>query len=159
MFAGDLGAGKWASDVAYDHYGNISLIASGMGEGIGDNFVVANVHQDKSVTFDLICLNEPDMNCLGKLTDYNLTTDIEEPNSSGAVKVYPTLVKNYLTIESSTNSIWQADIFDLKGQHLHHSEHAPNSKAQIYLKSLPTGMYYVRINSETSIETRKFIIE
>ncbi|WP_340113440.1 metallophosphoesterase family protein [Maribellus mangrovi] len=74
MFAGDIGGAAWSSDFMYDRFDNISLIASGMGEGPGDNFVITNVHSDKSVTYDLICLSDSTLNCFGDLTDYRLTT-------------------------------------------------------------------------------------
>ncbi|WP_319592070.1 metallophosphoesterase [uncultured Draconibacterium sp.] len=73
MFAGDVGAGSWSSDFMYDKYDNISLVASGMGEGDGDNFVIINIHSDKSVTYDLVCMSDSTLNCFGDLTDYQLT--------------------------------------------------------------------------------------
>ncbi len=73
MFAGDVGAASWSSDFSYDKYKNISLISSGMGEEDGDNFVIINVHSDKTVSYDLICLEEGTLNCFGNLTDYRLT--------------------------------------------------------------------------------------
>ncbi len=41
--AGDLEAASWSNDFMYDSYDNIRLMGSGMGEGIGDNFIVINV--------------------------------------------------------------------------------------------------------------------
>ncbi|WP_136468220.1 metallophosphoesterase family protein [Flagellimonas onchidii] len=70
MFAGDTGD----SDVGYMYHkeGNIVLIASGMGGGKEDNFIIVNVNKDKSVDFDLIALNGSDLNGLGRLEDYVL---------------------------------------------------------------------------------------
>ena len=59
MFAGDVGA--FASHVPiYYNYSNMSLIASGMGGGEHDNFLVVNVINDKehSVAIDLVWLNK-----------------------------------------------------------------------------------------------------
>ncbi len=72
FFAGDIGATERASDFMYDSYDNITFIASGMGEGNGDNFVVVNVDNDKNVSFDVICLDEDDPNCFGKPLDWNI---------------------------------------------------------------------------------------
>ena len=72
MFAGDVGATNSSADYMYDSYDNITLIASGMGEGIGDNFLVVDVMSEGSVTYRLISLNCMDINCLGKLEDYIL---------------------------------------------------------------------------------------
>lgn len=58
MFAGDVGAGSWATDFYYDQYDNITFMASGMGDGKGDNYVVLHVAKDKSVTYDKIVIDE-----------------------------------------------------------------------------------------------------
>lgn len=70
--AGDIGANSAASDFMYDSYDNITFVASGMGEGIGDNFIVINVDENKNVTFDLICLNSDTLKCFGELTRYKI---------------------------------------------------------------------------------------
>ena len=72
MFAGDVGAGSWSSDYMYDKYSNITLIASGMGDGDGDNFVIVNVTANDTINYDLISLNCEDIKCLGRLEDYIL---------------------------------------------------------------------------------------
>ena len=72
MFAGDVGAAFWSADYMYDKYNNITLIASGMGEGIGDNFLVVNVSAFNPVKYNLISLNCEDIKCLGRLEDYIL---------------------------------------------------------------------------------------
>ncbi len=72
MFAGDVGAGSWSSDFIYDRYDNITLIASGMGEGIGDNFLIVDVMTYNALSYRLISLNCEDINCLGKLEEYTL---------------------------------------------------------------------------------------
>lgn len=73
MFAGDLGAGSWANNLFYDQYDNITLVASGMGDGDGDNYIIVNVDENKLVTYDLICLNKEDQLCTKDLVDYKLT--------------------------------------------------------------------------------------
>ncbi len=55
--AGDIGATEKASDYMFDQYDNITFIASGMGEGNGDNFVVIKVDSDKKISFELVFLN------------------------------------------------------------------------------------------------------
>ncbi len=72
MFAGDVGAGSWSADYMFDKYDNITLIASGMGEGIGDNFLIVDVMIDNSVEYRLIPLNCEDIHCLGKLEEYTI---------------------------------------------------------------------------------------
>ncbi len=55
-----------------DNYDNITFIASGMGEGIGDNFLIADVMSDNTVTYRLISLNCEDINCPGSLEDFSI---------------------------------------------------------------------------------------
>jgi hypothetical protein len=72
MFAGDVGAASWSADYMYDKYDNITLVASGMGEGIGDNFIIVDIMSDNAVKYRLISLNCEDINCLGNLEEYIL---------------------------------------------------------------------------------------
>ncbi len=157
MFAGDIGAGSWASDVAYDQYENISFIASGMGEGVGDNFVVVNIHTDKSISYDLICLNDPDPDCLGQLIDYKLSTGILEINELEEIKLYPNPVTDWLTIESSFRSDWKIELFDLTGHQIHHAAYTGSDHPQIFLGSLPKGIYFLKIRSERTSGNWKII--
>jgi hypothetical protein len=52
--AGDIGANSTAIDYMFDQYDNITFIASGMGEGNGDNFVIINVDEKKDISFEKI---------------------------------------------------------------------------------------------------------
>ena len=58
----------------YDHYANIHLIATGMGGGRRDNFVICHVHDSGSVSFKLVALNEDNEAALGRLEEYRLDT-------------------------------------------------------------------------------------
>ena len=71
FFAGDLGANGLAAPFMYHHYDNMTLIASGMGHEVKDNFVFVNVYPDGKVAFELIAL-QGEVNSLGKLEDYVL---------------------------------------------------------------------------------------
>ena len=72
MFAGDVGAFNTGSEFMYHQYENITLIASGMGGNVRDNFIIIDVHEDASVSYRLIALNAPDISALGDLEDYTL---------------------------------------------------------------------------------------
>jgi len=72
MFAGDVGAFNTGSEFMYHQYENITLIASGMGGNVRDNTIIIDVHEDASVSYRLIALNDPDINALGDLLDYEL---------------------------------------------------------------------------------------
>jgi hypothetical protein len=71
MFASDIGAGSWSADLMYDCYDNITFVASGMGEGNGDNFVIVNVNKEV-VNFELIALDGDNIHAMGDLEDYDL---------------------------------------------------------------------------------------
>ncbi len=76
MFAGDMGAASWSSDYMYDTFDNITLIGSGMGEGIGDNIIIIDVDEWGNIDYDLIAINGADIHALGELEDYELPTSI-----------------------------------------------------------------------------------
>jgi hypothetical protein len=71
FFAGDLGARSYANAYMYYKEANITLIASGMGAGLEDNFIITEVHEDGSVNFQL-CAMQGEMNRLGNLKDFIL---------------------------------------------------------------------------------------
>ncbi|MCH7535959.1 MAG: metallophosphoesterase [Bacteroidetes bacterium] len=72
LFAGDLGAKKGREEFMYYKYGNLTFIASGMGEGKRDNFIIIDVKKDKSFDYRLIALNGDNIHKLGDLQDYVL---------------------------------------------------------------------------------------
>ncbi len=158
MFAGDIGAGNWTPDVVYDHYDNISFIASGMGEGPGDNFVVVNTHTDKSVSYDLICLNDSNINCLGKLTDYQISSGIKVPDNDEMVNIYPNPASEQLFIDSKFDSTAKILIFKLSGQALLESTIKANTVSCIDISTLSKGIYFLKMASNETISFHKLII-
>ena len=70
MFAGDVGGGSWSADYMYDKYDNVTFIASGMGDGAGDNFLIVDVMTNNTVEHRLVSLNCEYINCLGKLEEF-----------------------------------------------------------------------------------------
>ena len=58
------------------NYDNIKFISSGMGDEDGDNFIVVNVNSDGSLSYDLICLSDTNIHCLGVLTDHLVVNEI-----------------------------------------------------------------------------------
>lgn len=55
-FAGDVGAANWAEDFTDHAYGNIRLIASGMGKDEGSNFIVVEVFKNGDVKIQFVFL-------------------------------------------------------------------------------------------------------
>jgi len=74
MFCGDVGVRPSGESYMYDHYANIHLVATGMGGGEKDNFIIVQVLSDGTVTFRLIALNGDNIDALGRLEDYQLPT-------------------------------------------------------------------------------------
>ncbi len=161
MFAGDVGAGSWAADFMYDRYGNISFIASGMGEGEGDNFVVSNVYKDKSVSYDLICLNNPVLHCFGDLTDYRLTTDTSQQlDNEEKILIYPNPAsrKFHIRVNSSEKKTIQFHLYDLTGKKVMTKNILANALTEISFEN-GKGLYLYRVEQNgLTITTGKLIL-
>ncbi len=71
LFAGDTGA--YERGIMYDKTDNVRLIASGMGGRKEDNFVIVDIADTGVVSFELIALNGPSIDGMGKLEDHSLT--------------------------------------------------------------------------------------
>jgi hypothetical protein len=157
MFCGDLGAVSSSSDVMYDNYDNISFIGSGMGDVIGENFVVVNVLNNKSVEYDLICLGNVE-DCLGELEDYQLTTGYPPIDSNFAeFNVFPNPAKDHINIRIDTNS--KVTIYNISGQKVLEQFIFGKIKSRINVSVLSKGMYIGIINNESSYKNFKFIIQ
>lgn len=162
MFSGDVGAGSWAVDFMYDKYDNISLIASGMGEGPGDNFIVVNILENNSVTYDLICLTDTVLNCFGNITDYRLTTSATSyQNESIDIQVYPNPVNNRLrvSIHSAKESLLNFHLYDLNGRKIMSRKIPVNAVVEIE-PTLNNGIYFYRVaQDDIKIKSGSLIIQ
>lgn len=67
LFAGDVGAFDWGTAVFYEQMNNVTYIASGMGGGVYDNYLIVDVGKDESVKYRIIGLNGQEMR---KIDDY-----------------------------------------------------------------------------------------
>lgn len=153
--AGDFGAAYWSDDFMYDTYDNISFVGTGMGEGIGDNFIVINVNTNKSVSYDLICLNNPELNCFGDLVDYKITS-IQE--NSNPIAVYPNPSSGKFKLEFPQSFIETVQIIALDGQVIWESQVFKHSKLEVDLSHLPKGLYLLRTTGSKLSTTMKIIL-
>lgn len=161
MFAGDVGARNWSHDFMYDSYDNISLVASGMGDGIGDNFVVINVDAQKNVKYDLICLNDSVLNCFGQLTDFKITPQITGVNllpKLDSNSVYPNPATNTLTIELDRAYETIIRIFNMQGQLMLEKKSKNKSSQTLDVSQLTEGIYIIKTNSEVKKSMIKFVV-
>ncbi|MCZ4409044.1 T9SS type A sorting domain-containing protein [Cryomorphaceae bacterium 1068] len=159
IFAGDLGA-SWSSVVSYDRYNNITFIASGMGGQDGDNFVVVNIDSDKTVSYDLICLNDQDLFCLGELNDYltvDITTSTESEEQTGTNFIYPNPSDQFINVSTNQASILQ--LYDMKGALILEENCNEYSNQPINISQLQNGLYTAKLSSESETRVQKLIIQ
>ena len=72
LIAGDIGVRPDGTGYFYDHYANLTLIASGMGNRPTDNFVVIDVPATGAPGYRLIALDGDDIHALGRLEEYRI---------------------------------------------------------------------------------------
>ena len=152
MFAGDLGA-SWSTNVTYDRYNNIRLMASGMGDQDGENFIVVNVNSDKSVDYDLICLSDSNVSCLGELTSYLMVDSVP----SFSCTTFPNPANQYFTISANQKGTLQ--LFDIKGKLVLEVPCNGLPDQKINISDLNKGVYIARANSDKGLITQKIVIE
>jgi hypothetical protein len=153
MFAGDMGAVDWSADFMYDRYRNISLIASGMGEGPGDNFIVVNIKSDKTVNYDLICLNDSVTECFGELTDYRLTTGTSSDfKHQEEIIVYPNPanLKFNIKIKGDEGNRFNFSLFTATGTKIFGQTIFANTNEEIQPNLVP-GFYFYKIEKHGKI--------
>ncbi|HOZ30411.1 MAG TPA: T9SS type A sorting domain-containing protein [Bacteroidales bacterium] len=157
MCAGDLGAASYASSLMYDQYDNITYIATGMGKLTDDNFIVINVDQNKDISYDLICLNEEELNCLGDLEDYEISP-ISDINTE-EISLYPNPTSDIFSIDFG-NNIGNKEIFvcNLNGEIVYNEIYGVENLISINTNSFASGVYFVEIKYQDKIEVKKLII-
>lgn len=69
FIAGDVGAFTGQSGAVYERASNIHFIASGMGGGTEDNYLIVKVFDDSGVEFELVPISLVNPQPLGRLTD------------------------------------------------------------------------------------------
>ncbi len=71
FFAGDVGAGSWASDINYTKPNNhIHLIANGMGDGVNDSFIMVSVSEYAEPKFSVISVDPSAENQIQNLESF-----------------------------------------------------------------------------------------
>ena len=158
FFAGDMGAGYWSNNFMYDSYDNLSYVCSGMGDGNGDNFVVINVDSLKSVSYDLICLNDTVLNCFGNLTDYIIssTSSVVKPEF---VSFYPNPTHDMVSLRFDRRyADVSVSIFDLFGKLVLTRKYQNAFNEKINLIDLQKGLYFVTVTVNDLHQTMKLVL-
>ena len=71
FFAGDVGAGSWASDISYTKPSSqIHLIASGMGDGVNDSFIMVTMNAHSHPEFSVISVDSTNKNQVQNLDHF-----------------------------------------------------------------------------------------
>jgi len=108
----------------------------------------------------LICLNE-NFDCLGELTDYNITYMPE--NKIKKIETYPNPVKNVITINFNNNINYNSleiIVYNIVGQTKKISDYSfiEDNKVQINTSNLNKGIYFLKIIFDNdSFITKKII--
>ncbi len=142
--AGDLGAGSWSSDFMYDKYDNITFIATGMGEGVGDNYIIINVEEDKNISYNLICLNTVEDNCFGDLESYDIESWIK-PNTSNNCVIHPNPASNFFKVLLDKSSNFTIQVFAIDGQLVFESKAFNTNEYVVDCSYFIPGLYIVKI--------------
>lgn len=152
MFAGDVGAGEWSSDFMFDQYDNITLIASGMGEGVGDNFLIINVDSRENVGFDLICLNNQVSDCLREIENLNMSTLSDQERQSEKTVGMP-----LYDISSGGNmeNSW-ITVYSLAGEKLKFG--SVNEGLGSLISILGSGVYIYVVEDEVMDQIGRFVV-
>ena len=157
MFAGDVGAAYWSSDFMYDTYDNITLIASGMGEEDGDNFIVVNVDTARKIKYDLICIDTPELYCFGELSGHELTN--YENDHTFNIKVYPNPAREYITLEFVNPNESIVKVYNLSGHIVFETVSCTKSFLKIDLTFLPEGLYLIKTTTSFNETCTKLIVQ
>lgn len=160
MFAGDLGT-SWSTNVTYDHYDNITLTATGMGDEDGENFIVANVAQNKSISYDLICLSDTNINCLGQLTDHLVVSQVSTSNDlmANKISIHPNPASNYITISQISPRDTKFQLFNIYGHLIIEEPYSKYTTHTIDVQYIPKGIYLARLINDDKQTTFKLILE
>jgi len=156
--AGDMGGQDYSSDFMYDAYDNMQFVGSGMGEGIGDNFIVININSDKSISYDLICLNDSVLDCFGQLTDYQLSPNGYYSTLLTNNLIYPNPATNYITIKQNNNSA-SIQIININGQLVLENQYNKLISQDIDISHLPKGLYILKLTTDLHQFSSKLIIQ
>lgn len=153
FFAGDLGAGDWSSDFAYDRYDNINFIASGMGGPYGDHYLVVNVDTVGNLTYDFNCLDTTAIFCNEDITRFRQTFYTVDEQ----FWYYPNPTSDQLTIELNPAESTAVAIFNLEGQKLYSYYSKESSFLKIDVSTLQSGTYLLSVKDSQKSMRKRFV--
>ncbi len=154
--AGDVGASQWSGYLMYDNFDNISLIATGMGYGVNDNFIVINVSENKDITYDVICLNSEELYCFGDLEDHAISL-MDFKQNPQPLSCYPNPTNNILNITGLKAINCSFEVFSSEGKLMYKTNIYDSQEFQLNCSQYPKGVYLIKINSSTNHDLIRFV--
>lgn len=91
----------------------------------------------------------------GLLLKYQLNTDVEEPTTSTAVRIYPNPTRESIFLENPHLISGQLKIFGANGQFIREADWEANQP--ISVRDLPAGMYLLELRSGPEIRHSRFL--
>lgn len=157
MLAGDVGAVPWSINVMYDNYDNITLIATGMGDAEGENFVVVNIDDNGEISYDLICLNG-EIDCLGSLESHNLESFDVSTFFYNDIEIFPNPVSEtgILNIKNNTGIPSHCKIYNNTGIKVLEIQ-ISSLNEEIDFSGFKQGVYFIRFYYSNKLITKKII--
>ncbi len=89
-------------------------------------------------------------------TKFDLTTPIGEDPKSNSFKLYPTITRDMISIESSANAK-KYEVINLQGQVLMQGTFPNQSLSTLSVKNLSPGAYWIKIKVDAGVQMAKFI--
>ena len=94
-------------------------------------------------------------------TDCGLFTDVEFSKNDfyNKINIFPNPVFDYLNIEfdSKINPHFSTTILNSLGETIYHNKNSNDGLLKIYVQHLPTGLYFIKLESGKFTETKKII--
>ncbi|MFO7790260.1 MAG: T9SS type A sorting domain-containing protein [Bacteroidales bacterium] len=155
MFAGDIGVGS--KSVMYDKYDNITFIATGMGNGEKDNFIVINEQDGPDISYDLICLTG-ELNCLSTLESNDVDNMSNQQESKLQVSVYPNPLSGYDDLRLDYDSFYPSvcQLFNEYGSLVFEKE-IEQEQTTLDFSDIPSGVYILKLRTSNDVIFKKIV--
>ncbi len=90
------------------------------------------------------------------IKEVNSISNINKQDLKLEINLYPNPAKDIITVENKNFKITDFVVFDIYGRKIKHQE-LYNTKAVIDIKSLPKGIYFLKLQTQQGNITKKFI--
>ena len=146
---------KWAKGVgSYGSEQGNSITVDG-----NKNCYLTGFYQDNSITFGTTTLTGAGANDMFIAKLAGTVSSVPEVQDGASVIVYPNPASNQLTI-SNLKWIQNIEVYNMLGQCVISQIASPKSEQQlINVSTLPSGIYFLKVNCADKIYSQKIIVE